>query len=182
MDKFIGAPLKYKELEQISEDSTLKKGEYYIFKKDDEIISLRTQEQLENATNPQKVKENLLAKLTENTGETPRIVYVKVSWGEIKEWTHPYYGKGYYVMDYRVEFHMQDVGVITASVILAIAVLTIIVGITLVGAWLIWHAVNIMPAPFDWGFIILVLAGIFILVFVILGGKGKVTKRGVTVG
>lgn len=179
--KTLGAPLKYKDLEQINTDTELIKGEYYIFKKDTEIISLRTAEQVENATNPVKVKDNFLTKLREQTGETPRIVYVSVSWGEIKEWTHPYYGTGYYIIDYRVEFHMQDTGVITASVVLAIAALVLVTGIVLVAAWLVWRVIGAAEETFGGGGVvgigIIILVGIFILVFVIIGGKGKITTK-----
>ena len=177
--KTFGAPLTYSKTETITQDMVLVSGQYYIFRKEKENVRCGSRAIVERAIDPVGIKEDFLARMKSEYNESPRVLYVKVSYDRVADGI---YGS-FIIADYTVEIHLQDVGSVTAAVIIAVAIAAILIGGFLVAIWLVFHLLNVLPEPFNWTFIVFVLIAFFILaVLLISGGKASVSKKGVKTG
>lgn len=173
-----GSPLQYGDLEHIGRDTPLRKGEYYIFRKNREDVLCNTRAVVERALDPVGIKEDFLKKMKEDHNETPIVYYVKLTYVQVHDLI---FGK-FLIEGYTLEMHMKDTGAVTAAVIIAVAIAVVIIGAFLVASWLIYHALDVLPPAAEIPFIIFVLLLLGILAVVFLGGGIMISKRKVKVG
>ena len=177
--KTFGSPLTYSKTETITKDTVLVSGQYYIFRKDKERVNCGSRAIVERAIDPVGIKEDFLARMKSGYDESPRVLYVKVSYDRVVDGI---YGS-FIIVDYGLEIHLQDMGSLSVAAVILILGLAIIIGVFLVATWLIFHLLDVLPEPFDWIFIVVVLIAFFILaVLFISGGRAGVSKKGVKLG
>ena len=182
--KTFGAPLTYSKTETITQDMVLVSGQYYIFRKDKENVRCGSRAIVERAIDPVGIKEDFLARMKSEYNESPRVLYVKVSYDTIAEGI---YGS-FIIVGYAIEMHLQDIGSVTvATIIIAIALAAVLIGGLIVATW---TTVRVLDAAEGiggdlgiWGTGLIILIGFFILaVLFISGGKASVSKKGVKTG
>ena len=183
-DKIFGNPLTYSKTETIAEDTVLVSGQYYIFRKEKEIVWCTFREQVERAIDPVGFKEDFVKKMQSDYNETPRILYVKISYSSIDDRSVEM-GR-WLINDYAVEIHFQDTGVVTAAIIIAVAVAVILIGSFLMASWTmvkVLDAAEGVGGDFGlWGTGLVILLGFFILAVLLISRKAEVSKKGLKLG
>ena len=180
--KTFGAPLTYSKTETITQDMILVSGQYYIFRKDKENVRCGSRAIVERAIDPVGIKEDFLARMKSEYNESPRVLYVKVSYDRVADGI---YGS-FIIIDYSLEIHLQDVGSVTAAVIIAIAIAAVLIGGYLVATWV---TVRVLDAAEGiggdlgiWGTGLIILIGFFILAVLLITKKAKVSKKELKLG
>ena len=181
--KTFGTTLTYSKTETITQDMVLVSGQYYIFRKDKENVRCGSRAIVERAIDPTGIKEDFLARMKSEYNESPRVLYVKVSYDRVADGI---YGS-FIIADYSLEIHLQDVGSVTAAVIIAVAIAAILIGAFLVATWVTLKVLDAAEGIGGdlgiWGTGLIILIGFFILaVLLISGGKASVSKKGVKTG
>ena len=183
--KTFGVPLTYSKTETITGDTVLTRGEYYVFKKEEEGLHCKTRAIVERAIDPVGIKEDFVSRCLQEHGESPRVVYLKLSFDRIDEihGTQDFF----VVVNYRLEIHLQDMGSLSATAIVLIIIGIVIIGSFLVAAWVITRVLDAAEGVGGdlgiWGTGLIILIGFFILaVLLISGGKASVSKKGVKTG
>ncbi len=165
---------------QVDDTEVMRKGDLYAFKKENEIVTVAalTADIAHNLLmDVGKIKKQFLKAYKDETGENGEVLYIYVSYEQMA-------GAGYarwIVNGYNLVVLIRDVGLaLTASVIIALAIAVAVIGITITSAFLIFHAVDVIPDVLDPIFILVVLGGVLFLAILFLSrGKFKFkTKKG----
>jgi len=184
VDVTFGTPLSYSKTEAINEDTVLVSGQYYIFRKEKEVVWCTFREQVERAIDPVGIKEDFVKKMQQDHGESPRVLFVKVSYSKIDDQSQ-LMGR-WIISDYVVEIHLQDTGAVTAAVIIAVAIAVILIGSLLVATWVMIRVLDAAEGAGGdlgiWGTGIIILLGFFILAVLLISRKAEVSKKGLKLG
>ena len=179
-----GKPLSYSKTETITKETVLVSGQYYIFRKEKEVVWCTFREQVERAIDPVGIKEEFVKKMQQDHDESPRVLFAKVSYSKIDDQSQ-LMGR-WIISDYEVEIHLQDTGAVTAAIIIAVAVAVILIGAFLVATWTMVRVLDAAEGVGGdlgiWGTGLVILFGFFILAVLLISRKAEVSKKGLKLG